>query len=75
MLLKLYNFGNITREKIKPILLSQNGLYVTQILGHLRLELAYDSRTVKKWAAAAGHFRFYHRNGARTGYACEFVEI
>ena len=30
-------------------------------LGHLRLELAYDSRTVKKWAASAGHFRFYHR--------------
>ena len=29
--------------------------------GHLGLEPAYDSRTVKKWAAAAGHFRFYHR--------------
>ena len=44
-------------------------------MGHLGLEPAYDSRTVKKWAAAAGHFRFYYRNGARAGCACEFVEI
>ena len=26
-----------------------------------RLELADDRRTVKKWAATAGHFRFIHR--------------
>ena len=58
-----------TKESVSDLLFSKIDAIVI-------VDAEKDSyNTVKKWAAATGHFRFYHRNGARTGYACEFVEI
>ena len=44
-------------------------------MGHLRLELAYDSRTVKKRAAPAGRFRFYHRMVHEPAMPVSFTDI